>query len=194
MLRNVVGIAVALFAGMLMQAGASSHAEEKTNQHVDDKFDFSLTVPETWKTALLQDYTVPGVTRTAYAGNGGASIVVFIQEPGKAFDPRFIIDQSAKSMEEKLGATVREKEVRTIDGKKAMWLTVEGKGTGGSIDGKGSVKTTQQWLAVPREKDIVVVLMTTPTADFEQNEKSFGEAIKSLKVGGSQSEEQRQSK
>ena len=89
-------------------------------------------------------------------------------------------------MEKNLGATVREKDVRSVAGKKAMWLIVEGNGTGGAIDGKGSVKTAQHWVAIPREKDVIVALLTSPTTEFEENEKSFNKAIKTLVVGGSQ--------
>ena len=193
MLQHSAKIALSLCVILLMQVGSPSLAEEQANKYVDDKYDFSLTVSEPWKNARLQDYTVPGVARTAYAGSEGSSIVVFIQEPGKAFEPRFLVDESAKSIEKNLGATVREKDVRSIAGKKAMWLIVEGNGTGGAIDGKGSVKTTQHWVAIPREKDIIVVLLTSPTAEFDANEKSFDKAIKTLNVGGSQTEAQRDS-
>ena len=67
-----------------------------------------------------------------------------------------------------------------------MWLVVEGDGTGGSIDGKGSVKTTQHWVAIPREKDVVVALLTSPTSAFPENRKSFEAALETLVVGGKQ--------
>ena len=71
-----------------------------------------------------------------------------------------------------------------------MWLIVEGKGTGGAIDGKGDVQTTQHWVAIPREKDIVVALLTSPASDFAENRKSFEAALKTFEVGGEQTEEQ----
>jgi hypothetical protein len=75
-----------------------------------------------------------------------------------------------------------------------MWMVVEGAGTGGTIDGKGAISTTQQWVAIPREKDIVVLLLTCPSKDFPSNQKTFQEAIESLKVGGVQTKEQSESK
>lgn len=184
----------ALGTVLLMHFGGSSFAQEEADKYVDDKYDFSISVPEPWKNARLQDYSVPGVARTAYAGTGRASIVVFVQEPGTAFEPRFLVDESAKSMVKSLGATVREKDVRSVAGKKAMWLVVEGKGTGGAIDGKGSVSTSQHWVAIPREKDVVVALLTSPTAEFEANRKSFEAALKTLVIGGSQTAAQSGSK
>ncbi len=193
MLQHTSTTVLALCVFLSIQFGRSSLAQEQANKYVDDKYDFSLTVPGPWKNARLQDYTVPGVARVAYAGTGGSSIVVFVQEPGQAFAPRFLVDESAKSLEKNLGATIREKDVRSVAGKKAMWLIFDGKGTGGAVDGKGLVKTTQHWVAIPREKDVVVFLLTSPTAEFEDNEKSFGKVIEALTVGGSQTEDQRAS-
>ena len=169
-------------------------AQDAKNKYSDDKYNFAIEVSEPWKNAPFQGYTVPGVARAAYAGSKGASIVLFVQEPGKAFDPRFLVDESAKSMEKNLGATVSEKDVRDVDGKKAMSLVVEGKGTGGAIDGKGSVQTSQHWIAIPREKDVIVALLTSPTPDFKTNQKSFLASIKQLKIGGTQTDDQKGSK
>jgi hypothetical protein len=179
---------------LLIHAVGSTFAEEPAGKYNDEKYDFSITVSEPWKSARLQDYTVPGVARTAYSRSAGASIVLFVQEPGKAFEPRFLVDESAKSMEKNLGATVREKEVRTVAGKKAMWLVVEGNGTGGAIDGKGSIKTSQHWVAIPREKDVIVAILTSPTTEFPENRKAFEVSLKTLVVGGKQTEPQSESK
>jgi hypothetical protein len=190
---NVFAIALlGLFAVLFPRVDAL--AQDEKNKYSDDKYDFAIEVSEPWKNAPLQGYTVPGVARAAYVGSKGASIVLFVQEPGKAFDPRFLVDESAKSMEKNLGAMVSEKDVRDVDGKKAMSLVVEGKGTGGAIDGKGSVQTSQHWIAIPREKDVVVALLTSPTQDFKTNQKSFLASIKQLKIGGTQTDAQKLSK
>ena len=185
-------VLLGLFAVLLPRVDAV--AQDEKDKYSDDKYDFTIEVSQPWRNAPLQGYTVPGVARAAYAGSRGASIVVFVQEPGKAFDPRFLVDESAKSMEKNLGATVSEKDVRDVDGKKAMSLVVEGKGTGGAIDGKGSVQTSQYWIAIPREKDVIVALLTSPTADFKTNQKSFLASIKKFKIGGTQTADQQESK
>ncbi len=189
---NVSAIVVlGLFAVLLPRVDVV--AQNENNKYSDDKYDFTIEVSQPWKNAPLQGYTVPGVARAAYAGSRGASIVVFVQEPGKAFDPRFLLDESAKSMEKSLSATVSEKDVRDVDGKKAMSLVVEGKGTGGAIDGKGSIQTSQHWIAIPREKDVIVALLTSPTADFKTNQESFLTCIKQLTIGGRQTADQQAS-
>jgi hypothetical protein len=193
-LRSFAMMMITLCAILLVHFSGTVLAQEQADKYVDDKYEFSVTVSQPWKNARLQNYSVPGVARTAYARPGGASIVVFVQEPGRAFEPRFLVDESAKAMEKNLGATVREKDVRSVGGKKAMWLIVEGKGTGGAIDGKGSVKTSQHWVAIPREKDVIVALLTSPTTSFAENKKSFEEAIKTLVVGGNQTVAQGESK
>ena len=178
----------------LMQLGPSVLAQEPKGKYVDDQFDFSITVPEPWTTARLQDYAVPGVARAAFAKPNGASIVLFIQESGKPFEPRFLVDESAKAMEKSLGATVRTSDVRTVAGKQAMWLVLEGPGTGGAIDGKGAVKTGQHWVAIPRQTDVLVALLTSPSDQFAENARSFEAAIKTLVVGGKQTPAQSGSK
>lgn len=169
------------------------YGQEATEKYVDSKFDFSITVSQPWKPARLQDYAVPGVIRTAFSGADAASIVLFVQEPGKAFEPRFLVDESAKSIATQLGATVNEKNVRAVAQKQAMWLIVEGDGNGGAIDGKGPMKTTQFWVAIPREKDIIVALLTSPASAFAENRKSFEAALKTFVVGGTQTDAQQKS-
>ena len=169
-------------------------AQEQSSRYTYSKYDFYITVAQPWESGRVQDYTVPGVARVAYARPGGASIVLFAQEPGKAFAPRFLVDESAKSMEKNLAAKIVEKEVREVGKKKGMWLVVEGQGTCGAIDGKGAVFTSQHWVATPRKKDVIVALLTSPTKDFEENEQTFIEAINTLQVGGKQTAAQSESK
>lgn len=178
----------------LLPLGPTSDAQEATGKYVDNQYDFSIAVPAPWQRGRLEDYTVPGVARAAFAKPGGASIVLFIQEPGKAFEPRFLVDESAKAMEKSLGATVRTSEVRTVAGKQAMWLVLEGQGTGGALDGKGNVKTSQHWVAFPRQTDILVAILTSPSNEFADNAKSFEAAIKNMVVGGTQTPAQSASK
>lgn len=178
----------------LLSLGPTGHAQEATGKYVDNQYDFSITVSAPWQRGRLEDYTVPGVARAAFAKPGGASIVLFIQEPGKPFEPRFLVDESAKAMEKGLGATVRTSEVRTVAGKQAMWLVVEGQGTGGALDGKGNVKTGQHWVAFPRQTDILVAILTSPSQEFAENAKSFEAAIKTMVVGGTQTPAQSGSK
>jgi hypothetical protein len=160
----------------------------------DDRYEFKVAVPEPWAKAAVTGYTVPGTARAAWSGKDNASIVAFVQSPGQAFSPRFLVDASAKSVEDKLGAKILEKEVKPVSGKQAMWLSYEGKGTGGAVTGQGDVLTTQHWVAVPRETDVIILLLTCPSADYKTAKKSFETAVKSLEINGKQTKEQSEAK
>ncbi len=184
-------------AGLLVVVSMCSSlgaAQDDTAKYSDDKYAFSMSAAEPWKTAPLQSVTVPGTARAVWAGKGAASIVAFVQEPGQAFSPRFLVDESAKGIKAALGAKILAQDVKTISGKQAMWLIYEGKGNGGAVTGKGEVDTIQHWVAIPREKDVVIVLMTTPSADYEANKTSFEKVVASLEVKGIQTKEQMDAK
>ncbi len=65
-------------------------------------------------------------------------------------------------------------------------------GNGSAIDGKGTVLTTQHWVAIPREQDVIIFLMTTPDAAFAANEQAFQGLLSTLKVSGTQTTAQMQ--
>lgn len=178
----------------LASATAPRTAAAADDTYTDPKFGFEVTVLAPWESAPLRNYVVPGVARSAWSGPGQASIVAFIQEPGKAYSPRFLVDESGKAIEKAFGAKLRAQEVRTIAGMQAMWLVVEGKGNGGAIDGKGETLTTQHWVAIPREKDVVVLLLTAPANAYEDLAKSFEKTVASLKLKGAQTQEQKDAK
>ena len=175
----------------LAWAAPGSSADGVVKTLSDEWCGFSISVTEPWQRAPLRGYTAPGALRCAWSGPNGASIVIFLQEPGAAISPRVILDGSIKAQKDKLGATVSVEAVRSIAAMQAMWMVVSGKGNGGAIDGKGDIKTTQHWVAVPRERDVLIVLLSCPAADYAQLQKSFESAIASLKLSGSQSAEQK---
>ncbi len=153
-----------------------------SGRYFDAEYGFSFNTGDAWKPAPLESFTVPGIARAAFTRTGGISLSVFVQETGNLVDASWMLAESAKAQEEKLSATVIEKEVRKVAGHDAMWMVVEGQGTGSAIDGKGPVKTTQHWVAIPRETDVVVALLTSPTGTFESNQKLFMRAIETLKL------------
>ena len=153
-----------------------------------------MTVPKPWTSAALANYSVPGVARAAWSSEKGASIVAFVQEPGKDYTPRFLVDASVSAMKAQLGATIITQEVRTVGGMKAMWLILSAPGTGGAIAADGKIDTTQHWVAIPREKDIVVILLTTPSADYEGLKASFEKAVTEIEIKGTQTDAQKNGK
>ncbi|MFM8405775.1 MAG: hypothetical protein ACKN94_00515 [Pirellulaceae bacterium] len=183
-----------LLCGLIIILPSDAGAQDDPTRFDDSKYDFSISIPDPWKPADPKNFAVPGTLRKAYSGAENASITLFVQLPDQAVEPRWMVDLSATSMEKNLKAIVKEKDVKAVAGKQAMWMVVEGAGTGGAIDGKGATPTTQQWVAIPREKDIVVLLLTCPAKDFPSNQKTFQKAMDSLKVGGVQTKEQSESK
>ena len=183
---------VLLSCTLLLAGAPPGPAAEKEGDAVADGWcGFSVAVAGPWRRAPLRDYAVPGAARCAWAGPNGASVVVFLQEPGAAVSPRALLDGSTKSLTGDLAAAVAVQAVRPVAGMRAMWLVATGKGTGGALDGKGAVETTQHWVAVPRERDVVVVLLTCPAGDYGKLRASFEAAVGSLKVTGSQTAEQK---
>lgn len=184
-------LAFAYLFALVLWAVPGSAAEEKARTVSDDWCGFSIKVSEPWQKTRLKGITVPGVVRCAWSGPNKSSVVIFLQEPGIAVSPRAMLDGSVKSVKEQLSATVSVQELRRVGGMKAMWLVFTGKGTGSALDGKGDVKTTQHWVAVPRERDVLVLLLTCPEADYEKLQKSLEAAVGSLKLSGSQTAEQK---
>lgn len=177
---------------VLVQVAAAQRADSPKPGE-DKQAGFSFTAPKGWEELPADSVAVPGKVRKVWSPDRQATLVIFVQEPGKAMTARELTDASAAAMEAN-GITVREKEVRDIGGMRAMWLWLEGDGTGGALFPGGATKTTQVWAAIPREKDIIVLLMTCAEKDYEKHRKSFETSLKSLKLGGAQTPEQKASK
>lgn len=172
---------------------ADPATEQQADQVADVWCNLSIRVPEPWRRKRLGVHAVPGTVRCAWEGPNDSNVVVFVQEPDVPVIPRQILDQSAAALEEAYEVTVAVREVREVAGLRAMWLVINGQGTGAGMNGTGEVATTQHWVAVPRKTDLVVVLLTCPTEDFPSLSKSFESAVASLEMEGEQTAEQKMS-
>ncbi|MCA9194160.1 MAG: hypothetical protein KDB03_20465 [Planctomycetales bacterium] len=161
----------------------SSKGKPKSNLFEDDQYNFSLYAPSNWDVDRPQNFAVPGLIRAAFSHQGGASIVVFVQEPIRVDAPRTLLEASAKTMKELLSAKIKRQELRQLAGKQAIWLEVEYAGNKGLSDDDNSINTTQHWVAIPREKDVIVLLLTAATRSYAEHEKAFAEVLGSLRVG-----------
>jgi len=187
-----------MFAGIVtlsfLTFSANFALAQESQKYEDSDFDFSMSVPSEWKKVGSEGFTVPGKLRAAFKGPGASSIVAFVQEPGQDYDARFLVDASSEALKAALKVELKESEVRQLGGKTGMWLIVEGPGNGGAILGQGDVKTIQHWAAVPREKDIVVLILSCPSEDYPTASKVYSSALASLKVGGTQTDKQKDAK
>src|SRR6185295_17457 len=130
----------------------------------------------------------------AWSPDNVASIVVFVQNVGQPYSPRVLLEQSAQALEKGLSAEVKQKDVIDVGGMRGFSLVVTGNGNGAAIDGKGTVRTTQHWVAIPRDKDIVIFLMNSPETDYAKNDQVFQGLLGTLKVSGTQTPDQQASK
>jgi len=159
-----------------------------------EQIGISFAPPQGWQQGDPTKFTLPGDICCAWSPDNVASIVAFVQKTGKPLSPKVLMDQSAQALQTGVGAQVKTKELQTIGGKRGFSLVVTAPGNGAAIDGKGTVLTTQHWIAVPREQDVIIFLMTTPDAAFAQNEQVFQSMLSSLQVNGTQTADQQASK
>jgi hypothetical protein len=154
----------------------------------------SFAPPQGWQQGDPTKFTVPGNICCVWSPDNVSSVAIFVQNSGKPYNPRTLLEQSADALQKSLGAEVKQKDVVNVGGMRAFSLVVSGPGTGAGIDGKGTVRTTQHWVAVPRDKDVVIFLMTTPDDKFPANEQAFQAMLTSLKVSGTQTPDQQAAK
>jgi hypothetical protein len=159
---------------------ASRPAADKL--YVDARYDFKFVPPADWKKGNLAEYRVPGTLCAAWTPDSTTSLTVFVQATGKAIPATELLDQRVKAAEQS-GAEVRKQKVGTMGGREAMAVILVGKGTGGAMAANGDVSTAQQWVAYPREKDVVVFLLTTPEADLEKHAATFKAVLKTVELG-----------
>ncbi|HEY0781333.1 MAG TPA: hypothetical protein VGE98_02680 [Thermoanaerobaculia bacterium] len=156
----------------------------------DSQYGFTVNFPGNWQQSKTGGVNVPGEVRAVWSPDGTTTIVIFVQKPGKPVNPWIVLDQSADALQKGLNVTLDAHEVRDVGGMKAMWLVINGNGTGAGIDGKGTVPTSQHWVAIPRAQDIIVLLLTTPQGNFSITDPIFQTMLGTLKVTGTQTPEQ----
>jgi hypothetical protein len=157
-----------------------------------EQIGISFAAPQGWQQGDPTKFTLPGDICCAWSPDNVSSIVAFVQQTGKPLNPKVLLDQSAQALQTGVGAQVKTKEVGDFGGKRGFSLVVSAPGNGAAIDGKGTVPTTQHWVAIPREQDVIIFLMTTPDEKFAANEQVFQSLLASLKVNGTQTPDQMQ--
>jgi hypothetical protein len=159
-----------------------------------EQIGLAFTPPQGWAQGDPTKFAVPGTICCVWSPDNISSVAVFVQNSGKPYNPRTLLNQSAEGLQKSLGAEVRQKDVLNVGGMTGFSLVVSGNGTGAGIDGKGTVRTDQHWVAVPRDKDVVIFLMTTPDDKFAANEAAFQAMLGSLKISGTQTPDQQAAK
>jgi hypothetical protein len=75
-----------------------------------------------------------------------------------------------------------------------MFLADTAKGTGGSVDGRGDVPTASHWVAIPRDKIVINLVLTALEDTIAAHTDVFEAMLKTLEITGAQTEEQKASK
>ena len=188
---RVVGAVFAAALWLAVVEPARAQPQQPTSRvYADEDYDFRVAAPAAWSRSNPAGLSVPGEICRAWSPDGTATISIFVQKPGIALHPRNLLEQSVVALKQ-LGCTFTEQEVREVDGMQAMWLIATGPGTGGALTGGGDVPTTQHWVAIPREEDVLVLLLNAPASGFASAEAVFKTMLDTLAVGGVQSPEQK---
>lgn len=159
-----------------------------------EQIGLSFAPPQGWQQGDPTKFAVPGTICCVWSPDNASSIAIFVQNSGKPYNPRTLLNQSAEGLQKSLGAEVRQKDIVNVGGMRGFSLVVSGKGTGAGIDGKGTIITDQHWVAIPRDKDVVILLMTTADDKFAANEAAFQTMLSSLKITGTQTPDQQAAK
>jgi hypothetical protein len=159
-----------------------------------EQIGLSFAPPQGWQQGDPTKFAVPGTICCVWSPDNASSVAVFVQNSGKPYNPRTLLEQSAEGLQKSLGAEVRQKDVVNVGGMRGFSLVVSGKGTGAGIDGKGTIITDQHWVAVPRDKDVVIFLMTSADDKFAANEAAFQAMLSSLRITGTQTPDQQAAK
>jgi hypothetical protein len=148
--------------------------------YADAALGIKMSAPGYWIRANPALLDVPGRILRAWTRDGTAMVVVFQWQATPAVSPPLLLDRLAAALEDGLGAEVQAREVHEIGGLQAAGLVATGTGKGGE-----GPRTRQHWVAIPRRRDIVVLLLSSPEASFAKDERTFDKMLASVEIMGS---------
>jgi len=154
----------------------------------DEALGIRMSAPGWWIRANPALLEAPGTILRAWTRDGTATIVVSRRETARPWPQRDLLDDIASALAF-LGAEIQAREVHHFRELRALGLVATGTG-----EGKDGPRTTQHWVAVPRERDVLVFLLSTPQAAFAADERTFEKMLASVEIQGSQTPEQRAEK
>jgi hypothetical protein len=146
----------------------------------DDKLGIRMRAPGFWIRANPALLDAPGKILRAWTRDGSATIVLLRWETGPG-DPALLQERLRAALEEGLGAQVQAREVQGIRGLKAVGLVATGTGEAS----EGGRKIQQHWIAIPRERDVIVLLLSTSEVSFVRDERTFEKMLPSVVIQGS---------
>lgn len=148
--------------------------------YTDAALGIKMSAPGYWIRANPALLDVPGRILRAWTRDGAATVVVFQWQTASPASPALLLDRLAAALEGDLGAEVQAREVQEVGGLRAVGLVATGTGKDG-----GGPRIQQHWVAIPRQGDIVVLLLSTPADSFLADERTFGKMLASVEILGS---------
>ncbi len=148
--------------------------------YTDATLGIKMSAPGYWIRANPALLDVPGKTLRAWTRDGAATVVVFQWQTAPPASPALLLDRLAAALEGDLGAEVQAREVQEVGGLRAVGLVATGTGKDG-----GGPRIKQHWVAIPRQRDVVVLLLSTPADSFAVDERTFDKMLASVEILGS---------
>jgi hypothetical protein len=148
----------------------------------DPALGLRMAAPGWWIRANPALLEAPGKILRAWTRDGVTTIAVVRvvpQEAPEGWSPADLRGHAAAALG-LLGAEVQAWEVHDFQGLRALGLVAASADEGGE-DG-GGPRTKQHWVAVPRERDVLLFLLSTPEASFDAAERIFRKMLATVEV------------
>jgi hypothetical protein len=132
----------------------------------DEAVGIRMSAPGFWIRANPALLEAPGTILRAWTRDGNATVAVCRRESGGAWSPRELVDGAAAELESGLGAGITARDLHRLGGLNGVELVATGSGE----DGR---RLVQHWVLVPRQRDVIVLLLSTSEASFAADERTF---------------------
>lgn len=134
----------------------------------DDRLGVKISAPGYWIRANPALLEAPGTILRAWTRDGSSFIVLSRLETGRAWDLGDLQARTAAGLEALAGARVQAREMHSVNGLTAMGLVTASAGEGGS-----GRRTIQHWVVLPRQRHLLVFILSTPEGAFSRDDGTF---------------------
>ena len=133
-----------------------------------------MKAPGWWIRANPALLDAPGKILRAWRRDGATAIAVVRQETREPWDLQELRGHAAAALAA-LDAEVQAWEVHSIGGLRALGLVVVG-------DEGGGPRTKQHWVAIPRERDVLIFFLSAPETSFDTAERIYQKMLASVEI------------
>ena len=141
----------------------------------DEAVGIRMSAPGFWIRANPALLEVPGTILRAWTRDGKATVVVFRRETDRAWSAQELLERAADELESGLGAEVKARELHRFSGLDVVGVVARGSGEDG-------MQHEQHWVLVPRQRDLIVLLLSTPEVSFDADERTFEKMLASVEI------------